>query len=126
MSKAKNEKVNATFTLSNEVKVMQPLRLQIASDPFVDCRTLIKEGLQEWLIVKKHRFQQTHFNLTGVVPYVIVGFKSNGNYDGYVISSNEGDVPFAAEMTGVYFVLMQMKSFIEIQGIKNIKLDSEI
>ena len=118
----KNEKLKIEFQLVNAEKVVLNAHAFSATKPYVDCEALIDKDKKACFIDVKHPHLQTRFDLTGVVPYVLLSFDDNLFFESVTVSNFTLNAPFETLQTASNFILFPLKTFTEFERIDHIKL----
>lgn len=95
----------------NNKKIKIKTCFRSITDYYIDCRSLIKKDQKNWTIVKDHPFYQTHINLTGIAPYVLLSFNEKREFKDVTISTSKWNGPYEAMKTGSVFLLLTLKDF---------------
>jgi hypothetical protein len=118
----KNEKLKIELQLVNAEKVVLNAHAFSATKPYVDCEALIDEDKKACFIAAKHPYLQTRFDLTGVIPYVLISFDESLYFESVTVSNSYLSAPFETLQTASHFILLPLKTFAEFERIDHIKL----
>jgi hypothetical protein len=95
------------------------VRVYRAKDHIVDVRKLVNQA-DNWLIEKRHRWQQIQLVMTGVAPYLVLGFDEKGKLINRLKNTGKHDAPFSSLQTSDWILLLPVEgtSLIDIMRMR--------